>query len=60
MVRRALLVIAAVWVGRWLALELGVWIDRRRPCGPPSIDSPRIPGRMPRRRESDLGPDPAN
>jgi hypothetical protein len=60
MVRRAFLVGVALWVGRWLALELGAWLDRRRPHGPPPIDSPRIPGRMPRRRESELGPDTAH
>jgi hypothetical protein len=59
-VRRAVLVIAALWVGRWLSLELGVWIDRRRPQGPPPIDSLRIPGRIPRRREDELGPNTAH
>ncbi|HET7568634.1 MAG TPA: hypothetical protein VFJ91_11615 [Gaiellaceae bacterium] len=43
----------AAWVGRWLALELASWLGRRRPPGPAPVDSPRLPGRMPRRREPD-------
>ncbi|MGE5690655.1 MAG: hypothetical protein ACM33B_08860 [Pseudomonadota bacterium] len=37
----------AVWVGRWAALELAAVVARRRPHGPPPLDSPRQPGRMP-------------
>jgi hypothetical protein len=51
MVRRALLVATALWVARWGALELASWLGRRRPQGPPPLDAPRIPGRMPRRHE---------
>ncbi|HKI92769.1 MAG TPA: hypothetical protein VJ986_10760 [Gaiellaceae bacterium] len=42
---------AAAWIGRWLALELASWLGRRRPPGPPPVESSRIPGRMPRRHE---------
>jgi len=50
-VRRLLRLGLAAWVGRWLALELGSWLGRRRPPGPASVDSRRVPGRMPRRHE---------
>jgi hypothetical protein len=56
-VRRLLYVAAAVWIGRWLALEAASWLGRRRPPGPAPVDSPRVPGRMPRRHEPiDNGP----
>ncbi len=51
MVRRLLALGAVAWVARWLALEVAAWLGRRRPQGPPPVDSPRVPGRMPRRRE---------
>jgi hypothetical protein len=50
-VRRLLLLGLLVLVGRWAMLELASWMGRRRPPGPPPIDSPRVPGRMPRRHE---------
>jgi hypothetical protein len=37
----------ALWLGRWAALELAALVARRLPHGPPPIDSPRQPGRMP-------------
>ena len=51
MVRRLLRLALAVWLGRWVALEVGSWLGRRRPQGPALVDSPRVPGRMPRRHE---------
>jgi hypothetical protein len=51
-VRRARLVIlaaAVAWIGRWAALELGSFLVRRRPQGPPPLESDRVPGVMPRR-----------
>ncbi|MBX5474383.1 MAG: hypothetical protein IRZ20_05155 [Thermoleophilia bacterium] len=54
MVRRPLRLLRfalAAWLARWAALELASWLGRRRPRGAPPVDSPRIPGRMPRRRE---------
>jgi hypothetical protein len=42
---------ALAWVLRWAALEAGSWAARRRPRGAPPLESTRIPGRMPRRRE---------
>ncbi len=51
MVRRLLRLGLLAWLGRWLALELGSWLGRRRPRGPAPADSPRVPGRMPRRGE---------
>lgn len=54
--RRLLGLAVALWLGRWLALELASWLGRRRPQGPPPVDAPRVPGRMPRRREPDANP----
>lgn len=51
MVRRVLKLAALAWVLRWAALEAGSWAARRRPRGAPPLESTRIPGRMPRRRE---------
>jgi hypothetical protein len=51
MVKRLFGLVVVIWVARWAALELASWIGRRRPPGPPPIDSPRVPGRMPRRHE---------
>jgi len=51
MVRRLLRVAAVAWIGRWAALELASWLGRRRPQGPPPVESARVPGRMPRRHE---------
>jgi hypothetical protein len=48
MVRRLLLVAAALWVARWVATELAAYSGRHwQPRGPAPKDSPRQPGRMP-------------
>jgi hypothetical protein len=45
--RLALLVLGLVFA-RWLALELASFAGHRLlPPGPPPVDSPRQPGRMP-------------
>jgi hypothetical protein len=46
-VKRLLLVLLVAWVARWAVRELAAQIARRQPVGPPPIDSPRQPGRMP-------------
>ena len=51
MVRRLLKLAAVAWILRWAALEAASWAARRRPQGPPPLESERVPGRMPRRRE---------
>jgi hypothetical protein len=48
-VRRALLVALALWIGRWAALELAGRLQQRLPPGPPPRDSPVQPGRRPAR-----------
>jgi hypothetical protein len=48
LIRRLLVAAVALWIGRWLALEIAVRIAHRRP--PPAIapkDSPWPPGHMP-------------
>jgi hypothetical protein len=46
--RRAVLLLAALWVGRWALLELASLVGRfRLPPSPPSVCSPRQPGRLP-------------
>lgn len=40
----------AVWIGRWLLLEIAVRLERRRPLRS-AKDSPRAPGWMPLRGE---------
>jgi hypothetical protein len=47
-VKRLALVGLAVWVGRWLLLEIAVRLERRRPLRS-AKDSPRAPGWMPLR-----------
>lgn len=47
MVRRALLVALALWIGRWAALELAGQLQRRLPPGPPARESAWQPGRRP-------------
>jgi len=43
-----MLVATTIWVGRWALLELASLAGRRwLPPGPPPIESPRQPGRMP-------------
>jgi hypothetical protein len=37
----------ALWVGRWLVLELAAAAIRRVPPGPAPLDSPRKPGFLP-------------
>jgi hypothetical protein len=45
--RRLAAVALAVWVGRWLAMELASYAGHRLlPPGPPPKDSPRRPGWM--------------
>jgi hypothetical protein len=39
------------WIGRWAVLELASFLVRRRPRGPSPLESERIPGLMPTRRE---------
>jgi hypothetical protein len=47
--RRLIQVALAVWVGRWLAMELASYAGHRLLTpGPPPKDSPRKPGWMPR------------
>jgi hypothetical protein len=47
--RRLVQVALALWLGRWLAMELASYAGHRLlPPGPPPKDSPRPPGRMPR------------
>ena len=42
------MLLALVWVGRWLALELAAYAGHRLlPRGPAPRHSPRAPGRMP-------------
>ena len=48
--RRLLLLVLALWVGRWALLEVAVRLDRRRPLRS-AKDSPRAPGWMPMRDE---------
>lgn len=55
LVRRLLRLAVAAWLLRWAVLELASFLGRRRPQGPAPIDSLRVPGRMPRRREPDDG-----
>jgi hypothetical protein len=50
-VRRLLKLAALAWILRWAVLEAASWAARRRPQSPPPLESVRIPGRMPRRRE---------
>jgi len=46
--RRAVALAAAVWIARWLALELSSLAGHRLlPPGPSPLDSPRPPGWMP-------------
>jgi hypothetical protein len=45
--RRLLAAVLLVWVGRWALLELASLVANRLPPGPPPVDSPRQPGRMP-------------
>jgi hypothetical protein len=48
LVKRLLLAALAVWLGRWAAQEIAAYAAGRwLPSGPPPIDSPRPPGRMP-------------
>jgi hypothetical protein len=50
-VKRLVRLAALVWIARWAALEAASWVGARRPSGPPPLESMRVPGRMPRRRE---------
>jgi hypothetical protein len=46
--RRVVVLAAAAWVGRWLALELASLAGHKLlPPGPPPGESPRPPGWMP-------------
>jgi hypothetical protein len=46
--RRVVVLAAAAWVGRWLALELASLAGRKLlPPGPAPLESPRPPGWMP-------------
>ena len=46
--KRLLVALAAVWIGRWALRELAMLVARFwLPRSPPSIDSPRQPGRLP-------------
>ena len=46
--RRAVALLAAAWVGRWLALELASFAGRKLlPPGPPPREFSRPPGWMP-------------
>jgi len=51
-VRLMLGLAAGAWIARWAALELASYVVRRRPPGPSPLDSERVPGVMPTRRES--------
>jgi len=51
LVKRLIRVAVLLWVARWAVLEAASWAARRRPRGAPPLESTRIPGRMPRRRE---------
>jgi hypothetical protein len=47
-VRRIVLAVAALWVGRWALLELASLVGRFwLPPSPPANRSPRQPGRLP-------------
>jgi hypothetical protein len=47
-VKRLLIALAVLWVGRWALLELASLVGRFwLPPSPPAKDSPRQPGRMP-------------
>ena len=51
-VSRILRAALALWVARWLLIELAALAGNRGPRGqPPSLDSERPPGWMPLRRE---------
>jgi len=50
-VKRLLELAALALLLRWAALEAASWAARRRPRGASPLESTRIPGRMPRRRE---------
>jgi hypothetical protein len=46
--RRAVLIVLGLVFARWLALELASFAGHRLlPPGPPPVDFPRQPGRMP-------------
>ena len=47
-VKRLLLIAAALWVARWIAMEVAAYAGRHwQQRGPAPNDSPRRPGRMP-------------
>ena len=48
--RRLVQVALALWLGRWLAMELASQAGRRLPPGPPPRDSRRRPGWIPTKR----------
>jgi hypothetical protein len=48
-VRKLLLAVIGAWIARWAALELASILVRRRPQGPPPLESARVPGVMPLR-----------
>jgi hypothetical protein len=48
--KRLLLLVLGLWVGRWALLEVAVRMHRRRPLRS-ARDSPRAPGWMPLRDE---------
>jgi hypothetical protein len=48
MVKRLLLITAALGLARWIAMEVAAYAGRHwQPRGPAPKDSPRQPGRMP-------------
>jgi hypothetical protein len=49
-IRRLLVLAAAVWIARWAVLEVAVRLHNRRPLRS-AKDSPRAPGWMPLRDE---------
>ena len=53
MVKRLVRLAALLWIARWAVLEAASWAARRRPQSPPPLESMRIPGRMPRRHETE-------
>lgn len=49
-IRRLIILAAALWIGRWALLEVAVRLHWRRPLRS-AKDSPRAPGWMPMRGE---------
>ena len=45
--KRLVLAAAALWTGRWLALQLAAYAGRKLPRGPAPKESKRAPGHMP-------------